>query len=469
MVGCVTMILRIKHFFITLFAGLLRGLGSARSYVAGFFRIILHPFVWIAEILFKFVVLPFSRLLLVLQRAISRILLPARNGVLSFSAHRYIVHALVVIIVMAVSVFNVRSYTAHSETFGDESVFTKLIHGDTLVDDSVVEEIVDLDSPSVPHVASASEGALSATVGIATSSIIGENAESITATPDPKALTPTVISVPSSPSRLKIETYIVQDGDTLWDISKKFGIDVPTLLATNDFGTRGIIHLGDQVKILPVSGILHTVKKGETVGAIAKKYAIDTTDIFKANMITAASIVNPGEELIIPGGTVQDVPVVKPVTKPKQVATAAPAPTTTAAPVQKIFAATEKPAPSAATGEWVWPTSGHSVTQPFKGKAHTGIDVDGVIGSPEYAAHDGVVEFAGWSVGYGLSIVINHGNGLWTRYGHTSQIYVKIGDTVTKGQTIALMGTSGKSTGSHLHFEVLSGPGKFLNPLKYVK
>jgi len=441
-----------------------------RSLITGFFHILLFPIIALGKFLFDWVIMPSFRVFLVLKGYILKALIPAKNSILSLSAHRYVVHALVVIIVMFVSVYNVRSYTAHSETFGEASVFSKLIHGDIANTDETTEEVVDFSVNDKLISLGSNDGALSV---LSSLSPIGdevnahESGEVISVQTSDISSKPTIIAMPTT-IRGKIEIYTVEDGDTLWDISKKFGIDVPTLLATNDLGPRGIIRPRDVIRILPVSGVLHTVKKGENIAVIAKKYAVETSDVLKINQLTESSTINAGDELIVPGGSVQEVaPVVKPkpVVKPTVVATTV----KPKAPVEVAVKSDAKPVDKAIAGEWAWPSAGHVITQYFKGKAHTGIDVDGVIGSPNYAAHDGVVEFAGWSVGYGMCIVINHNNGLWTRYGHNSQLFVKIGDTVKAGQNISLMGTTGTSTGSHLHFEVLTGPGKYLNPLKYVK
>jgi murein DD-endopeptidase MepM/ murein hydrolase activator NlpD len=116
----------------------------------------------------------------------------------------------------------------------------------------------------------------------------------------------------------------------------------------------------------------------------------------------------------------------------------------------------------------LWPTTQHSITQ-YYGWNHTGVDLDGDYVDAIYASADGVVETAGWnSGGYGLMIFIDHQNGMKTRYAHASKMFVKAGDRVKKGQVIAMVGTTGRSTGTHLHYEVYLN-GKRQNPLKYIK
>ncbi|PIR93373.1 hypothetical protein COT99_00905, partial [Candidatus Falkowbacteria bacterium CG10_big_fil_rev_8_21_14_0_10_43_10] len=100
--------------------------------------------------------------------------------------------------------------------------------------------------------------------------------------------------------------------------------------------------------------------------------------------------------------------------------------------------------------------------------SHHAVDIANKIGTAIYAADAGTVEYAGWGSGYGNQIVIDHGGGKKTRYAHASKLFVSKGDTIAKGQTIAAMGSTGWSTGPHLHFEVIINGGK-LNPLDFIK
>jgi murein DD-endopeptidase MepM/ murein hydrolase activator NlpD len=117
----------------------------------------------------------------------------------------------------------------------------------------------------------------------------------------------------------------------------------------------------------------------------------------------------------------------------------------------------------------IWPTPGRRITQ-YYSWSHQGLDIGDKIGTPLYAADDGVVIIAqgGWNGGYGNTILLDHGGGKRTRYGHASKLFVKVGDEVKKGETIAAMGSTGRSTGPHLHFEVLVNGTRY-NPLNYIK
>ncbi len=257
-----------------------------------------------------------------------------------------------------------------------------------------------------------------------------------------------------TPSRRAITTYVVQQGDSVGTIAEKFGVSVNTLLWENNLNARSYIRPGDVLAILPVSGVSHVVKRGETLSKIAKKYSIDaTSELVEFNRLANANDIVIGEKIVIPGGKkIKTVPrVTSPVYAPKSYSNIA-------APPPSRYAAGEG---------MVWPTSGHVVTQYYHAR-HQALDIDGHYDSPLYASDSGVVTISGWRKGYGLGIDIDHGNGIKTRYGHASKLFVSVGDRVTKGEVIAMMGTTGYSTGTHLHFEIHVN-GVKVNPFRYVR
>jgi len=109
-------------------------------------------------------------------------------------------------------------------------------------------------------------------------------------------------------------------------------------------------------------------------------------------------------------------------------------------------------------------------SDPFRGSAamHAGVDMPGPTGTPIYATADGIVGYSAWMNGYGNLVEIEHGKGVETRYGHLSRILVKAGQPVKRGQMIALMGSTGRSTGSHLHYEVRLD-GRAVNPIPFLQ
>jgi murein DD-endopeptidase MepM/ murein hydrolase activator NlpD len=247
--------------------------------------------------------------------------------------------------------------------------------------------------------------------------------------------------------RDKIIEYTIEQGDTISGIAQKFNISVATILWSNNLTYYSVIKPGGTLKILPTTGLLHEVKKGESISTIAKKYKSDIDKILEANKLSSADQIAIGNNLIIPDGV-----------KPAAVITTNTTPTS-------IFSA---PKVTNTNTKLLWPTSAKTITQYYWWK-HAAIDIGGPTGTPIYASESGTVEISGWSTGgYGYYIVINHGNGIKTLYAHASKLYVKKGEKVSRGQTIMAMGSTGWSTGPHLHFEVRVN-GYKQNPLSYIK
>ncbi len=263
-----------------------------------------------------------------------------------------------------------------------------------------------------------------------------------------------------------ITTYIVKDGDTLSGIAAKFNISINTVRWANDLTQKtSKISIGDELVILPVTGVKYVVKKGDTLSGIAVKFDANQEDILKFNDIEADAI-KVGLELIIPGAEpiVVKAPVVKVAAKTKT--------TTTTSPKEKIVppvantrndviekeeASTDTSASH--TSVYINPIPGAILTQGI----HDGnaVDFGAKIGTTVYAAAAGnviIAKSSGYNGGYGQYIVITHPAGSQTLYGHLSDINVSVGDTVTQGQVIGLSGNSGLSTGPHLHFKILNGP-----------
>jgi murein DD-endopeptidase MepM/ murein hydrolase activator NlpD len=238
----------------------------------------------------------------------------------------------------------------------------------------------------------------------------------------------------------EISVYVVREGDSLSQIAEMYGVNTNTILWANDLKSAKEIKAGDTLVILPIAGVRHKVVKGETLGAIVKKYDANLEEVIAYNNLASESDITEGEEIIIPGGEIQEV--------------AKPAP--------------KKAAPTKTTAKKV---SGSGLTHPAPGAIRTqgihgynGVDLAGAYGSTIRAAGGGKVivsKAGGWNGGYGTYIVIKHDNGTQTLYAHLSANNVSVGDWVEKGQTIGGMGNSGKSTGTHLHFEVRGGTNPF--------
>lgn len=233
--------------------------------------------------------------------------------------------------------------------------------------------------------------------------------------------------------RREIAEYIVKTGDTPEEIAHSFGINTYTLLWANNLRENSIIRPGDKLIILPINGVRVKIVKGDTIGSLAKKYKGKEDEILAFNSLDGGDDLKIGDYIIIPGG--ETVAPVKPAA-PKYTA--------------PRYASSAKQA-----NDWlIIPTTGRNWGRTH---AYNGVDISNPCGTPIYAAAGGKVilsDGVGWNGGYGKYIKIQHPNGVITLYAHASSLLAGLGEQVAQGQLIAYMGTTGRSTGCHLHFEV---------------
>ncbi|MBI2450942.1 MAG: M23 family metallopeptidase [Parcubacteria group bacterium] len=240
--------------------------------------------------------------------------------------------------------------------------------------------------------------------------------------------------------------YEVKAGDTLSGIAKEFNISVNTIIWANNLKSA-VIKPGDELVILPVSGVRHVVAAGDTVEKIAAKYKANIEVIIAFNALTEPENLQIDDILIVPDGVKASVLSQNMPPRPK---------TPVSAPLTDT------------RGYFIFPTTRSSYNQ---GQWHryNAVDISNSAcyeeNIPIYAAADGMVLAAftkGWNGGYGRYIKIEHPNGLVTLYAHNKKILVDEEDEVTKGQLIAYMGSTGHSTGCHVHFEVRGGRNPFV-------
>ena len=244
--------------------------------------------------------------------------------------------------------------------------------------------------------------------------------------------------------------YRVVEGDTVASVAKTFGVTIDTIVWENNLKDTADLKVGRVIRVLPATGVRYAVKRGDTIYTIAKEYQIDAQAIVDWKFNTFANdetfSLALGQELFLPEGI---KPNAKSVDSP---------------PVR--LAIEVPPIPGVrGEGNFIWPSYG-TVTQKY-GNFHTGIDLANRAGPANNAAQGGTVVKAGWNAGgYGNYVIIDHGNGYKTLYAHmvTGSLLVKAGDVVKQGQKIGQMGSTGRSTGTHIHFEVFKD-GKRIDPL----
>jgi murein DD-endopeptidase MepM/ murein hydrolase activator NlpD len=260
-----------------------------------------------------------------------------------------------------------------------------------------------------------------------------------------------------------IRTYKVKSGDTLSGVAHRFGVSMMTLWWANKLDSKDALHIGQTLKIPPVTGLVYTVKASDSLDAIAAHYKVDASDIVALNGLADPTLV-VGQVLVLPGAKGAPIPTPKPTPKPK--------PRT--AQHSSSSHSSSRSTSHYSGGRLRWPVigGGNYISQYFH-YGHEAIDIAADYGSKVVAAAGGRVIFAGWkSNGGGYQVWISHGGNLYTTYNHMSAITVSAGQSVGRGQQVGRIGQSGWATGPHLHFEVWIGPvwsgGKRVNPLGYL-
>ncbi len=234
-----------------------------------------------------------------------------------------------------------------------------------------------------------------------------------------------------------ITTYVVREGDTIGAIAEMFKISTNTIRWANNL-TSNTLKLGQELVILPISGVRHIVKSGDTLATIAKKYGADQSDVLAYNGLSVSAKLAVGDEIIIPDGEMTSS-----------------AGTNTNA--TKIASGLKE-----VVGYFLRPIAGGKKSQHIHG--HNAVDLAAPVGTPIMAAADGKVilsKSGGYNGGYGTYVVVSHANGTQTVYGHMSDNYVSVGQTISQGDVIGRIGMTGNTSGPHIHFEVRGAKNPF--------
>lgn len=279
-------------------------------------------------------------------------------------------------------------------------------------------------------------------------------------------------TIPSRP-RNEITKYIVQDGDTVFGIAEKFGLKPQTILWGNYTVLLDDPHslkTGQELLILPVDGVYWEWLGGIPFGEWAKFYGVSAADVieYPGNNIDPNTVgdyenanIKPGTWLIIPGGKRDFVSWSAPLGVTRE----------NPASARVLGAGACDPVSGGAVGygSFIYPTNKHYLSgfdwSPQTN--HNGLDFAGNTGEAVYASDAGVIVYAGWNdYGYGNMIMVDHGNGFQSLYAHLSALNVGCGQSVGQGEVIGAIGSTGRSSGSHLHFEIMAGMK--VNPWDYL-
>ena len=240
---------------------------------------------------------------------------------------------------------------------------------------------------------------------------------------------------------MKYDEYIIEEGDNLTIISRKIGANLDTLVSVNKISNANKLRPGQKIIVPNRNGLLYTMKKGETIEDVTERYDVSLNRVLSFNKISDASSIEVGDDIFLPGAKYT---LDERIDKFGQMFSIP----TTITRISSVF------------GYRVHPITGVRTK-------HMGVDIPGRINTPVYASRKGKVIFAGYSGGYGNLVIVRHDKGYTTYYGHLNSITTKTGANVGVGVMIGRMGSTGRSTGSHLHFEVRRN-GVALDPADFI-
>ncbi|MCG2783878.1 MAG: M23 family metallopeptidase [Anaerolineae bacterium] len=280
--------------------------------------------------------------------------------------------------------------------------------------------------------------------------------------------------IPSRP-RTEITTYTVQAGDTVFGIAEQYGLRPQTILWGNYYTLRDDPHRlspGQELNILPIDGTYYEWQSGDGLNGVARGLNVTPEDIinYPTNNLDPATIgdysnpnIKPGTWLIVPGGTREFISWSAPIGVTRD----------NPAVARQLGPGACGVITDGAVGYgyFIWPSNKHFISgfDYSPETNHRGIDIAGSMGEGLYAVDAGVIVYAGWNDwGYGNMVVIDHGNGWQSLYAHMSALNVVCGESVGQGAVIGAVGSTGRSSGAHLHFELMNSSYGKVNPWLYL-
>jgi len=365
--------------------------------------------------------------------------------------NRYLIHFLIALIGIGVTFSNVLGYETRDD-YGQKALMYQLAgisNAEIIEDSAAIKDDFKIHNYQDPSLFM-EEGFFVALENADDDNVFTDN---ITTQGDLALIKPDIADTEGETTKGPggIREYVVVEGDTIAKIAGRFGVSVNTILWANGLSSTSLVKPGQKLKVPSVSGVVHTVVRGDTLGRIAQKYAVSESTIRDSNIVDGDNL-SIGQTLVIPGGRLIE----------------------TAKPRTSVAQTVPKPSGGSTvvvsgTGKMSWPSACYRISQYYKGWIHTGVDIACPSGSVLRAADAGRVTRVQYGrTGYGYNVIIDHGNGISTLYAHMSRIDVVVGQYVAKGESIGAEGSTGRSTGPHLHFEVRIG-GAHVNPLNYIR
>ncbi|MDR2179555.1 MAG: LysM peptidoglycan-binding domain-containing M23 family metallopeptidase [Synergistaceae bacterium] len=259
---------------------------------------------------------------------------------------------------------------------------------------------------------------------------------------------------------LKVISYVVATGDSLWSIANSQNLEVDTLVGSNTFKNSSMLHPGVVLRIPNQDGIFYKFKNGDKIESVAKRYQVSVDKIRKVNPTVDLVSLKTGNEIFLPGARPEAI-AESYVAEKKSISSAG---KNSKGSIQKTSRSFRWPVMGKINSPFGWRR--HPITR--RRDFHTGLDIKASRGTVIRSSREGQVVYSGWMGGYGKVVVVEHSGGQSTLYAHCSSLLVKQGTKISVGQNIARVGSSGRTTGPHLHFEVRNGNSP-VNPLQYLK
>lgn len=365
--------------------------------------------------------------------------------------NRFLIHFLILLIGSGVVASNLMAYES-KEDYGQNALVYKLAGlsvGEIISDTNVIAD--DVKNYDYQQQGTFIEGRSF----VDNSNLDSDNGftDQATTMGDLALVKPDIVNTTEARSTLaRITEYTVVEGDTISRVASKFGVSVNTVLWANNLSFSSYVKPGQKLIVPSVSGVVYKIVRGDTISKIAAKYGVAGDKIISANGLATEGLV-VGNYIIVPGAKVIET------AKPRAVASTP----------SKTPARPAASSPVSGTGRMQWPSACQRISQYYKGWLHTGVDIACPWGTTLRAADGGrVIRVQYGRTGYGYNVMIDHGGGVVTLYGHMSSIDVVNGQYVERGEIIGGEGSTGRSTGPHLHFEVRIN-GAFVNPLSYIR